>query len=77
MSSLVPIGESPWFDAWLGGVSPAAAAAAKFRGSKLTAPATAEPARTLRRVGGDDVADIINLLGGKATLAIGVVSRQA
>jgi hypothetical protein len=58
-------------------VSFAAATAVRFRGSKVTAPATAEPVRTLRRVGGDDVADIINLLGGKSSLAIGVVSRRA
>src|SRR5271166_1092070 len=71
--SLVPIGESPWFDAWLGDVSPAAAAAASCAGSRLTAPATAEPARTLRRVGADDTVDMIVLPGGKASLTVGVV----
>src|SRR5271165_820515 len=61
--SLAPIGESPWFDGWLGGVSPAAAAAARFRGSRLTAPAAADVASRSRRVGDVDSVGTIVLPG--------------
>src|SRR5271167_2769240 len=65
MSSVVLIGESPSFDGWVVGVSPAAAAPARCADSRLAAPTAAEPARTLRRVGGDVTADMIVLPGGK------------
>src|SRR5258708_29337091 len=71
LSSVVPIGESPWFDGWLGRASPAAAAAARCAGSRPMAPAAAEAARKPRRVGDNDVADMTILLGGNASLAVG------
>src|SRR5271165_544897 len=77
--SLVPIGESPWFDGWLGRVSPAAAAAARFRGSRLTAPAAADVASRSRRVGDVDSVGTIVLPGSncreKQFLGRGVARR--
>src|SRR6266851_2028729 len=54
---VIPICESPWFDGWL----------ARCAGSRLKAPAAAAVARKLRRVGDNDIADMIILLGGNAT----------
>src|ERR1700737_2555344 len=76
LSSVVPIGESPWFDGWLVGVSPAAAAAASCAGSRLTAPAAAEPARTLRRVGDDDTADMFILPVGTRGFASPILVKN-
>src|ERR1043166_10322232 len=51
------IGESPEFDGWLG-----PPAAAQRMGRRLTAPAAAEAARTLRRVGNEKFTDMAGLL---------------
>jgi hypothetical protein len=74
LSTSESIDESPWFDGWPGGVSLAAAAAVRCAGSRLAAPTIAEPARTLRRVGGDNAAGMIVLPGGKASLTAGAAS---
>ena len=59
---VVPICASPWSEGWLGRACPAAA---RCLGSRLTAPAAAEAARRLRRVGDDDIARIMALLRGR------------
>src|SRR5262245_7626043 len=59
ISSLLAILESPCFGGWLERASPAPA---QCSGRRLTAPAAAEAARTLRRVGGDEFLDMASLL---------------
>src|SRR5260370_37607099 len=51
-------------------VALSSAAAARCAGSRLKAPAAAEVARKLRRVGDNDIADMIILLGGGSTASV-------